>query len=130
MIKLLSKLGLMRTNSSPITCDEESYDRYALWHTLPEKHLVLFIGADDLLHCNVTGEFNQVDMIEKLLLECPSIFVSFFGSETNIAIRSYLTALFKAEFFERLLGITQDFSKVLWHILKLKGVLNLYFRTG
>lgn len=111
--KLLSKLGLtfpvdlqQYTEGLPV-----ADNRYGLWHELPARHVVLFLDFEGVLHTTESPQYAFMDVMERLLDKCPHLYITIIDPVRNSSSRAYLTALFKAEYFERLLGITQDFSK-------------------
>ena len=113
MIKLLSKLVFSNSQNeqSDSSSIDPEHDRYALWHALPERHLVIFIDTGILISSDLQRSNEAVEEVERLLCACPSVFLVFVDSTRVGLSRAHLTALFKAEYFDRLLGITQDFSK-------------------
>lgn len=113
MIKLLSKLvfsNSLDSQSNQLAVEPEQ-DSEALWHDLPDHHLVIFIDTKILTRIDTERSYAPAEQVERLLRKCPSLFVVFVDSIKSGLSRAHLTALFKAEYFDRLLGITQDFSK-------------------
>ena len=91
--------------------DSTLNDRYSLWHDLPQEHVVLFLDFGGVLHTKHSADYALMNVLERLLDKCPALYIVIIDPIRNSYSRTYLTALFKAEYFDRLLGITQDFSK-------------------
>lgn len=92
--------------------DSTLNDRYSLWHDLPQEHVVLFLDFGGVLHTKHSADYALMNVLERLLDKCPALYIVIIDPFRKSYSRTYLIALFKAEyFFDRLLGITQDFSK-------------------